>query len=63
MNARLEADSLLSPNTRSWRGKIEAFVEHPRIQALVIAAIVVIGVALGLETMPSVLNQVGCLVI
>jgi len=58
MSARLDADPLPT-TTPSLRARIEAFVDHPRVQALVIAAIVVNAVTLGLETMPEVMARIG----
>jgi voltage-gated sodium channel len=44
---------------RSIRARLGAFVEHPRVQAFIIALIALNAVTLGLETSPAVTERIG----
>lgn len=47
------------PAGASWRRNLAAFVEHRRVQAAIIAAIIVNAIVLGLETWPAAMAAAG----
>jgi voltage-gated sodium channel len=50
-----------TPRAASVRGRVNAFVEHPRVQNFIIAVIVLNAITLGLETVPAVMDRFGTL--
>jgi voltage-gated sodium channel len=67
MNASGNASPRLAGNGATpfpgWRGRIAAFIEHPRFQRAIIVLILINAVLLGLETSPVIMARTGGLII
>jgi voltage-gated sodium channel len=61
MSALMDSSPAGSAAPAPLRDRVNAFIEHPRVQNIIIALIVLNAITLGLETSPQVMQQVGTL--